>query len=58
MEFEAVELCACPSLSSCLLQFHPDVNKEKGAEDKFKEISNAYEVRRAWLGLARVEAIP
>lgn len=25
-------------------QFHPDVNKEAGAEDKFKEISNAYEV--------------
>ncbi|CAG9466534.1 unnamed protein product [Pedinophyceae sp. YPF-701] len=25
-------------------KFHPDVNKEPGAEDKFKEISNAYEV--------------
>lgn len=25
-------------------QFHPDVNKEAGAEKKFKEISNAYEV--------------
>jgi len=25
-------------------KFHPDVNKEAGAEDKFKEISNAYEV--------------
>ncbi|KAL3641303.1 Chaperone protein dnaJ A6, chloroplastic [Castilleja foliolosa] len=24
--------------------YHPDVNKESGAEDKFKEISNAYEV--------------
>ncbi|XP_043719483.1 chaperone protein dnaJ A6, chloroplastic-like isoform X1 [Telopea speciosissima] len=24
--------------------FHPDVNKEPGAEQKFKEISNAYEV--------------
>ncbi|KAL5075802.1 hypothetical protein RYX36_014786 [Vicia faba] len=24
--------------------YHPDVNKEPGAEDKFKEISNAYEV--------------
>lgn len=23
-------------------QFHPDVNKEPGAEDKFKEISEAY----------------
>ena len=25
-------------------QFHPDVNKEDGAEEKFKRISNAYEV--------------
>lgn len=25
-------------------KFHPDVNKEKGAEDKFKSISEAYEV--------------
>eukprot|EP01084_Bolivina_argentea_P115619 205582_1 len=25
-------------------KFHPDVNKEPGAEEKFKEISNAYEV--------------
>ena len=25
-------------------KFHPDVNKEAGAEAKFKEISNAYEV--------------
>ncbi len=25
-------------------KFHPDVNKEPGAEDKFKAISNAYEV--------------
>ena len=25
-------------------KFHPDVNKEAGAEDKFKEISAAYEV--------------
>eukprot|EP00250_Pteridium_aquilinum_P018195 c23983_g1_i2 orf=743-2374(-) len=25
-------------------QYHPDVNKEAGAEDKFKEISAAYEV--------------
>lgn len=24
--------------------YHPDVNKEPGAEEKFKEISNAYEV--------------
>lgn len=25
-------------------KFHPDVNKDKGAEDKFKEINEAYEV--------------
>ena len=25
-------------------KFHPDVNKEPDAEQKFKEISNAYEV--------------
>ena len=25
-------------------QFHPDVNKEAGAEEKFKEVSEAYEV--------------
>src|SRR3981081_2374358 len=25
---------------------HPDVNKEEGAEDRFKEISEAYEVLR------------
>ena len=25
-------------------KYHPDVNKEPGAEEKFKEISNAYEV--------------
>lgn len=27
-------------------KFHPDVNKEPGAEDRFKEISEAYEVLR------------
>lgn len=27
-------------------QYHPDVNKEAGAEDRFKEISEAYEVLR------------
>ena len=26
------------------LKYHPDKNKEKGAEDKFKEISEAYDV--------------
>ncbi|MDE4951151.1 DnaJ domain-containing protein, partial [Francisella tularensis] len=25
-------------------KYHPDVNKEKGAEDKFKEIQTAYDV--------------
>ena len=25
-------------------QFHPDVNKDPGAEQTFKDISNAYEV--------------
>ena len=25
-------------------KFHPDVNKEPGAEDTFKAVSNAYEV--------------
>ena len=27
-------------------QYHPDVNKEAGAEDRFKEVSEAYEVLR------------
>nr|XP_053626373.1 dnaJ homolog subfamily B member 9-like [Cherax quadricarinatus]XP_053626374.1 dnaJ homolog subfamily B member 9-like [Cherax quadricarinatus]XP_053626375.1 dnaJ homolog subfamily B member 9-like [Cherax quadricarinatus] len=26
------------------IQFHPDKNKEKGAEEKFREIAEAYEV--------------
>ena len=26
------------------LKYHPDKNKEPGAEDKFKEIAEAYEV--------------
>ena len=25
-------------------QYHPDMNKEKGAEEKFKKVSEAYEV--------------
>ena len=25
-------------------KYHPDINKEEGAEDKFKEVSEAYEV--------------
>ena len=27
-------------------QYHPDINKEAGAEDKFKEINSAYEILR------------
>lgn len=26
------------------LKYHPDKNKEKGAEDKFKDIAEAYEI--------------
>lgn len=26
------------------MQYHPDINKSPGAEEKFKEISSAYEV--------------
>jgi curved DNA-binding protein len=25
-------------------QYHPDINKEAGAEDKFKDLGEAYEV--------------
>ena len=28
-------------------QYHPDINKDAGAEDRFKEISRAYEVQSA-----------
>jgi molecular chaperone DnaJ len=32
------------------MQYHPDMNKSPGAEEKFKEISAAYEVCYAfWL---------
>src|SRR3954469_10558956 len=27
-------------------EYHPDVNKEEGAEDRFREVSEAYEVLR------------
>lgn len=30
--------------SQLVEQYHPDLNKGSGAEDKFKEISAAYEV--------------
>ena len=33
-----------PTDSQLARKFHPDVNKEPGAEEKFKQISNAYEV--------------
>ena len=32
------------------LKYHPDVNKEPGATEKFKEISAAYEVCTKCLG--------
>lgn len=31
-------------LRSCMMQYHPDMNKGPGAEEKFKEIGAAYEV--------------
>jgi molecular chaperone DnaJ len=32
------------------MQYHPDMNKSPGAEEKFKEVSAAYEVCYAfWL---------
>ena len=37
-----------------LLQYHPDMNKSPGAEEKFKEISAAYEVSSAPLASAKV----
>jgi hypothetical protein len=41
---EEVIVCLCSQSSSLLaFQFHPDVNKQPGAEQKFKDISNAYE---------------
>ncbi|CBI38428.3 unnamed protein product, partial [Vitis vinifera] len=33
--------------------YHPDVNKEPNAEQKFKEISNAYELKNSYRKLAR-----
>ena len=32
------------SLQKIIEKYHPDINKEEGADEKFKEISEAYEV--------------
>ena len=32
------------SVSKAFEKYHPDINKEEGADEKFKEISEAYEV--------------
>jgi hypothetical protein len=37
-------LSSCVCVCVCVWQYHPDVNKQPGAEQKFKEISTAYEV--------------
>lgn len=36
--------CKPDLLHIILLKYHPDVNKQPGATEKFKEISAAYEV--------------
>lgn len=36
--------CKSDLLHVILLKYHPDVNKQPGATEKFKEISAAYEV--------------
>lgn len=41
---------------SCLEQYHPDMNKGPGAEEKFKEISAAYEVT-FWTLLSQVKEL-
>ncbi len=32
------------SLSKAIKKYHPDINKEADAEEKFKEVSEAYEI--------------
>ncbi len=39
-------------------QFHPDINKEPGAEDKFKAINQAYECIKSGKGNDREDFIP
>jgi DnaJ-class molecular chaperone len=39
----SLSVCSCVYLYSAL-KYHPDKNKEAGAEEKFKEVAEAYEV--------------
>ena len=44
MFLRSIPNVGCRTRRQMARKFHPDVNKEPGAEDKFKEIANAYEV--------------